>query len=573
MNKISKLLLLASLALGMGLTSCNKNKDVSNDTPTPQSEGNTHISVSLKLNSNPKPDFRSLPDDNKKKGDWSGEDKIESITVFVSDYSEIIWKKFEVGDDKPYRVEGGVVKPKTTDAAIRTTPGIKEVFVVVNSTPALDNYLMVTSSTTPTTVTRADAGSATTTEGKITKVDEFKKKYVETLKLEGKVTKETSYKVETSASKLAKTDGTNGAKKDVIAMTNLSSQTITVAPHIKESETIDEGNPKNRVKLEVDRAVARVVVTQAKDEYNVPSSDGASVLGTITDVKWVLAQGENSFYVQRKSDYKTPGYDFVPNDANNFKTEAGKHYDYSGLFEDYDESKKTGGTPVPKKDVITTSTPTTAETEAVAIGKASVENGKFLLANTHETGENAETSKYKKGNTAYVLIRAKFKPAQFADNEQEESEGTFYVGANGKFYHTVTAAQDPRAGKNGVTGQAVAKYEGGKVLYYAWINPNDPANPVSSPVIRNNIYHIHIKGFKTLGTNWNPLFPDVPSTPGGAGSNLENPDANPIKDGGVTSLENPIRPEDPLKTPETYMSVEVAVKDWVVHSYEISLGI
>lgn len=41
------------------------------------------------------------------------------------------------------------------------------------------------------------------------------------------------------------------------------------------------------VSLEVDRVVARVLVTQAKTTYNVPSKSGGLVLGTITDLTWV----------------------------------------------------------------------------------------------------------------------------------------------------------------------------------------------------------------------------------------------------------------------------------------------
>ena len=120
---------------------------------------------------------------------------------------------------------------------------------------------------------------------------------------------------------------------------------------------------------------------------------------------------------------------------------------------------------------------------------------------------------------------------------------------------------------------------GGKVIYYAWANPDAIPEWYNSPVLRNNIYHIHITGFKTIGTNWNPLFPEDPDT-----EDPNNPDPKPnvtVPDpenpGGpeipVEEPENPIDPEDPLTTPETWMSVDVTVLPWLVHSYEVDLGI
>ncbi len=141
----------------------------------------------------------------------------------------------------------------------------------------------------------------------------------------------------------------------------------------------------------------------------------------------------------------------------------------------------------------------------------------------------------------------------------------FFVGANGKFYTTAANAIDPA--KGGVTGQSVAKYVKGKVLYYAWVNPDAVPAWYNSPVIRNNVYHIHITGFKNLGTNWNPLYPENPDT-----TNPSNPDPKPSVPG-VTEPENPIVPTDPLTTSETWMSVDVKVLPWKLHSYSVAPGI
>lgn len=48
------------------------------------------------------------------------------------------------------------------------------------------------------------------------------------------------------------------------------------------------------------------------------------------------------------------------------------------------------------------------------------------------------------------------------------------------------------------------------MVYYAWINPNtgDPSNSYASPVLRNNIYHMHIMGFTKMGLSAIPFVPE-----------------------------------------------------------------
>lgn len=50
------------------------------------------------------------------------------------------------------------------------------------------------------------------------------------------------------------------------------------------------------------------------------------------------------------------------------------------------------------------------------------------------------------------------------------------------------------------------------MVYYAWLNPNtsDPTNSYASPVLRNNIYHMHITGFTKMGLSAIPFVPRVP---------------------------------------------------------------
>lgn len=536
MKKLSKLFLMGAVVLGLGLTACN-NEDVNG--PVDESKANTHVSITLSMST--KGTRAGLPNDYNYIGEWAGKDKIETIAVYLVDGTSVNAKTFDVGAGKDYEVVNNAgtltIIPKLETAAIKTTAGTKKVYVLINGSAEVVAHL----NKTP--------------------VAEFEDAYQKVaLALANQGNAATSV---TSASKLAKVD----TGEDVIVMTNVQPEALVVKPNISAAQTIGAatgGDPaNNRVSLNVERSVARVMVTIANNQnFTVPANGTGTVLGTISNVTWVLAQGENSLFVQRKAQWETPNYGWKPTSTEPYLNAAGK-YDYSGLFEGYQPAPNYGGTAVPTIADYST---------APAIGTESLLKGKFILPTTHQTGVKT-ASDYKKGNTAYVLIRAHFTPsdAAYADGGTYTTGADFFVGANGKFYTSAENAVDPT--KGGVKDQTVARYVGGKVLYYAWVNPDNVTTNewYNSPVLRNNIYHIHITGFKTIGTNWNPLFPedpDNPQTPANGG----NPDPKPSVPG-VTEPENPIDPEDPLTTPETWMSVDVTVLPWLVHSYEVDLGI
>lgn len=543
MKKLSKLFLMGLVTLGLGFTACN-NDDI--DVPD-QEKGNTYVSVALKLGSGAT--TRALPNDYNEVGEWAGKDKIKNITIYVSDMSSVVTHNFVVGEDEDYVVEGNFLKP-LPPAAIETTAGPKKVFVLVNATEdALDQ------------IAAAGIGH-----------NAFEAAYAAVLKLENSGTAHDA--VETSASKIAKVETGN----DVIMMTNVEPKTIDVAPNVDKAATI--ADEKNRFKIDVERAVARVMVTTAKDSYNV--LDGETTIGTISNITWVLAQGENSLYIQRKNDWATPNYGWKPTtNAKYWDATDGAYtkYDYSGLFENYDEDTQFGGTTVPKlSDYVALNEDGDNQSDVLAsLGlDPNAVNGKFVLPTTHEIA-TGDGSGFKKGNTVYAMIRAQFTPSNFADEGTYNEGDDFYLGANGKFYKTAAAAYDPAG--NGIT-QKVTKYVGGKVIYYAWANPDAIPEWYNSPVLRNNIYHIHITGFKTIGTNWNPLFPEDPNTgdpnnpdPKPKVTVPEDPDDPDSPEITVEEPENPIDPTDPLTTPETWMSVDVTVLPWLVHSYEVELGI
>lgn len=586
MKKLSKLLLASVLALGLGLTACN-NDDLPGG---PDAEkGNTHVSVALKLSSNNGAGTRDLPNDYNYVGEWAGKDVIKTVSIYLVDPAStgpVTRRTFDVGsqtEGKPYYTtnltDGTLNIIPTVAAAIKTTAGPKDVWVVINENQAVQQHL----------------ATATATD--------FASKY-QTIAL---VLENSGYDFKpepaTSAAKLAKVEKVGTDDYDVIVMTNVEPVlALDVAADVTAEQTVGTGTPPNRASLKVERAVARVLVT-LKDGFTQDLKDAnGTTIGTISNVKWVLAQGENSLYVQRKVDWATPNFTWLPAADADYWSEAGDKYDYSGLYEGWKAAPEFGGNAL-------TGNPSNGNKDdgnAGNIGAASIGNGRFILPTTHKYAAG-KASSYKKGNTAYVLVRAKFTPAADAIvGGGTLTDGTFYLGANGKIYSSASAAINPATG--GVKGQTVAKYVGGKVLYYAWVNPDDIPAWYNSPVLRNNIYHIHITGFKNLGTNWNPLYPEDPTVgeptipnPKADPSNPEynpneppfidnpnydpkNPDPKPVPEKVVdpenpgkpiipVEPENPIDPKDPLTTPETWMSVDVTVLPWLVHSHNVELGI
>lgn len=307
---------------------------------------------------------------------------------------------------------------------------------------------------------------------------------------------------------------------DVITITGKSAPTY-IAPDIT-IQSVATG--VNRVAVQTTRVASRVIVTTTAstdllDDNNVK-------IGTISNITYSVAQGTNKVYFMGQPNYVTLGTTYVPA-LGDYTTEAPKYYDYSDLLTP---------SPVPAKP-------------AAADGYKSL-TGKFLFENTHAEGD-VKTSQYKKGNTAYVLVRAKLTPEASAIADGGTLiNGTFYVGeSDGKIYSSKAAAQ------TAVQNQKVALYEGGKMLQYAWLNPDNITTPLNSPVVRNNIYHINITAFKKIGLNWNPLDPGP-----------DNPDPKP---GDPDEPTSPIDPTDPLSPEQTYMSVDITVLNWTVHSYDI----
>ena len=516
--------LLGLLTIGLvALTSCKKD----NQEPK-KNEGTTYVSVSIGLQS----DLRAEEDENyNSKGKWNGKDAIETVDVYVVSkglvsFGEYTKDDFTINKATTNPADEGKTITITPNKAIVTTPGEKEVFVLLNATDAVRELL------------------------KESLPNNFMAAYNTAIE-------------NMSANDVAKTDATKG---DIIMMTNAKACKITVEDGVTEDEALAANNPKNRASVEVKRAVARVILTTTEEKYTITYDDGKP-MGEISDITYAVAQGEKAFYLSQKRDDNnvilTPAYGFMPQvnatdpvKLDNYAAQA-KAYDYSDLHSTVTNPRK--------------ALKANGLTEALAIGEKSLESSAFFFEATHKFGEADQTRKtysgnFRRGNTPYVLIRTKFVPAKFANDKEktayEAGDGTFFLGEDGLFYGGNKTTDDD--GNTLRPTQKYTEYVKGKVLYYAFVNPDKVKKTLDAPAYRNNIYHIGVTAFKTIGTNWNPLYPEDPDS-----TDPKNPDPKPKGDPNTP----PYTPGDKNTPDETYMAVDVTVIPWNVHSYTIPLQI
>lgn len=620
------MLLTATASVGT-FTAC------SNDDPAPRvqpnnPEGTTVMSVQFQLRM-PDPKVRAAADGQNTTnpqhnyvGKWIGADVIKSVDVYIfktdasspSGYS--LEKQASLGStdisfEQPKAGNNGVSYIRPTKG-FKVDPGQKRVFVVVN----------------PTTETQALLAGQTD-------FDAFAAKYNGVMGLQTAAgtpapTKYTEAEATaasapgvtdpfTVADHLAKLDGTGADQKDMIVMTGNFGE-VNVADGVTESQTLTTAaTAPNRAEVSVQRAVARVLVTADKDSYEVKGDDpttptvetvangDAVTLATITNLTYVVAQGESSLYFNQQESanptnyqYKTPNSTFVPVDPNtdyDVATTFDK-YDYTGLWRN--KTNHFGG-----RDVETNATyDASLQNVEEYVKNANGLHGEFILPNTHAyDAADRGASGYRKGNTAYVLVRGKINPKYVYMNDKSvennwsatHADDDLFLGDDGKFYQSVAAANDPTTNGNATAAaMKVKKFVKGKVLYFVWVNPDATSATawINSPAIRNNIYHIQIKGIANYVYNWNPLVPNTnepvdPTKPFDPKDNPRRPDNpnNPDPQPGVPDPNNPgknipdpkepptdIKPNDPLSLKEAWMSVDVTILPWQVHTFETILG-
>ena len=187
---------------------------------------------------------------------------------------------------------------------------------------------------------------------------------------------------------------------------------------------------------------------------------------------------------------------------------------------------------------------------------------KFITETTHQFGgklkvddptNTGDETGYRKGNTTYVIIAAQITPQGKALAEgQTYTAGNdlFYGVQDKKFYADEATAKTKNAPSTAFTDgrDNVIKYAKGICYYVAWLNPDVITDPVKSPVLRNNIYHVNIVKMGKIGYSGNPFNPN--------GDNPKDPD------------DKTPDPKETLYPVETYMSVEINVVNWGVHSFD-----
>ena len=619
---LAAMLLTATASVGT-FTACSNDDPAPNVLPN-KPEGTTMMSIQFALQmskSNRAADDKqniSNPEFNYA-GKWIGNDLIKAVDVYIFkadpaaaggysletsdnlDATKIDFQQPMVGNN-----DVAYIRPKK---GFKVDPGQKKVFVVVN--PTTETQALLTGATDLTAFEAKYNGVMTLQNGGAA---------APTVYTDATAAAVTAGDPFTVADHLAKVEGTAANQKDVIVMTGLAGE-INVQDNVNEAQTLNTSAPVNRAKVTVQRAVARVLVTSDATSYDVKGDDpttpaveseadgNAVVLATIDNLTYVVAQGESSLYFnQQDSDnptnyqYKTPNSTYIPtgtadDPAANYGAAQYAMYDYTGLWRKHDN--KLGGYDVPTNAAYDASLNN-------VVGQVQNQDGlhgEFFLPNTHAYHDTDRgQSGYRKGNTAYVLVRGKINPkfvytgANQVDNNwtATHADDDLFLGDDGKFYASAALANDPTTNGNAAAAaMKVKKFVKGKVLYFVWVNPDHTSGKewINSPAIRNNIYHIQISGIANYVYNWNPLIPNPndpvdptkpvsPENPRDP-NNPNNPDPQPsVPDPNHPGKNIPdpkepptdITPKDPLSLKEAWMSVDVTILPWQVHTFDMILG-
>ncbi len=531
--KLRKLLLFGGMLamLLFGAASCqDKNNDIDPDT---LETGTTYMSLVIDLSKSiDELRLTRAEDDDvhNPKGDWGGRDLIKNVDVYILHPSRGTVQAHSVtqiqapapGQNSIYVTQPWTVQPGTG----------RSIYVVVNNSGAIKDSL--------------DAAATGTGGDRVAAFEAaYKKAY--------------DYTIDT----YAKEEGS--PLEDVILMSGQPLSPVQMKAGVTAAEaaitTANDINPnKNQFALTVRRSAARVAVTKGTAlEPSANITDAANnVYGTLTNLKWTYGQFEKKTHVlwdatatvsptSTKLHFttKSPNWGYIPSVAN-YTTEALDKYDYTFV-----------NNPVYLDDISVLTNNEASVANIINDGKM-----KFITETTHQYGDESATG-YRKGNTPYVMIEAVFSPSAGVWATNEESQYTqgndlFYNTTDGKFYADETRAKAAVTGTYTAPNDGLIKYANAKVYYFAWLNPDGvelgqfkPDKVFNSPVIRNNIYHINVTGFTKLGFSGNPYNPDP---------------TNPFP---VDPDDDVPAPDELLKTEETYMSAQVTVVNWGVHSYGI----
>lgn len=580
------------LALGAGFTACSSD-DLNVKEQKEVKSGKETMTYMTYTFSIPASGTRAATDTDEQGGttpgfnrvaEYQGNDAIKKVAVYVFAGDNGAAKleatqslgatAFEYKNDENGKT---VIKPKK---GIQVTVGVKKVFLVVNPSDDAVNMLkdlktLAEFEAAYNSDGLAFTGRTGTKANPSTDAAELQARPL-AMDLAAGTT------VKTAADVIA-TVGT-GNEKSYIMMTG-APVTHNVSASIDEDATIaDNAAAPNRFHFEVKRAVATVMISTKAASYNItgddPSKDGLQnvTVATISNLTFSEAQGEQKLYFSQQAAptadvaagtaYQTPAYSFVPTtdaEYDNATTGAKGKYEYNGLWRTnttYTNNTKGFVVPVRDKGILTSTDAQDYVAKNVHVP--------FLPA-THKyvkAGGN-----YKKGNTAYVLVRGYITPTYVYKLKADKSgvelatgwNGTdVFYGEDGKFYDSNEAAQKAIAVKKGDANatQTVKFYKGRICLYTVWINPDTSDKAwKNAPTTRNNIYHVSINSITTLGESYNPLVP----------GDFPNPDPKPLPKESPNEGPNAHKPGENISPEQTWMSVDTEVVRWSIHSYGVDL--
>ena len=455
----------------------------------------------------PAPETRDLPGDYNQKGEWQGRDKIEKIKVYVATTSNGA-TTISSNEFTEAAFNGINNGILAPNLAVEAKSGDKvKIYVVINDVNSKVTSILDQKANTPATF------------------DEAFKQAVATV---------------AAIADVAKYD----AEKDIVLMTNEKApEDTTIAPNISKEDAI--GGKANRVEVRVSRVASRAIVTvddevkktidikrtftEIDAEGTTTTTESKTATVTVKDIMYQVTGSALQFNVlEDRTNWKVANdvYSFIPTSKNwtALATEAtGKM-----LFSDAEGYKA----------AIVKTDNTLANVKA-ALGEEKF--SKFFLPVTHAAGN------YKKGNTTMFEIKATFTVDKIDGVAPTSADAqTVYLGlSDGKFYSTKAKAEAMNAALTGTDyekKQSAKEYTNGEMYYYIWLNPdvdyNDLTKTISeSPTVRNQVYHAHITGFGEMGV----------------------------------ADKDEIKPDEPLETKKTHLSVQLRVLPWTIHSYTVNL--
>ena len=526
--------------------------------------------------------------------EWEGDDVIDKVYVYIFNGAgeNASYETTKVIDGSEFEVDGDTY---TLKEPFLSTLGQKRVFVLVN----LNQRLVTKINAKATTgCTAQDFRDFLQSSG-------WSNESISTVP--------TSTVTQTRADEFV----TKVGGKDAIVMTG---EPVDVDITEQMKETVKNNTTINTANASVERVVAKVIVTidnklrlketnlqtvrnkaQDTDEdadgyksacmnfVDVESDDSPKAY--ISDITWAVVQGASDLYFLKKPSEDTKTFEYnaqthetlsmeettvkgkeLKNGSDEWKPEDfwqsvvpqyanfSDFYDYSGLWKKVGHSTIPYGLDIQATTSYVTGEDGEAEAETNHLKTDAIGKHSEYLFPTY-VGSDAEQQR---GNTAYILIRARVHPLRYKKGSSSEMVGAEDEG----FQDLSTFYFDPIKNRFGDSRaaleedndypEAIMKYKDGYVYYFLLPNatkPTDKNTAEASPILRNQFYHIQINKVTDMGYPWNSLVPYPKGTQGGADPiivNPQNPNPRPEDDNlGEDAGEDAAKPKQTGIQPNT----------------------